>query len=245
MTRSLSCMVLTAAAALGQAPQQAFELASIHRHQGYVTRTEPLTVSSPLIRMEGYTVFGLVMDAYHLRDYQLAFGAVARPDDVYDTQYDIIARAPGKIAPSLADARAMLQTLLADRFKLRVHRETKEMQVYGLVVGKNGPRLKAASASGQCSVHVALAGDGRNNEETFSSCPIERLADRLTNIGDRPVLDQTGLAELQLPSGCHSRLQEPRPVRPSRHPSQHRSRGFGPEADAAKSLDRHPCRRSC
>ena len=187
-------MVLTAAAALGQAPQQAFELASIHRHQGYVTRTEPLTVSSPLIRMEGYTVFGLVMDAYHLRDYQLAFGAVARPDDIYDTQYDIVARAPGKIAPSIAEARAMLQTLLADRFKLRVHRETKEMPVYALVVGKNGPRLKASSDGGPCSVHTGLASDGRNNEETFSSCPIERLADRLTNIGDRPVLDQTGLA---------------------------------------------------
>jgi uncharacterized protein (TIGR03435 family) len=186
-------MMLTAAAALGQAPQPAFEVASIRQHQGSVYRTGPLTVSSPLIRLEGYTVFGLVMDAYNLRGYQLAFGAVAHPDDIYDTQYDIVARAPGERAPSIDEARAMLRTLLADRFKLRVHRETKEMQVYALVVGKNGPRLKASSASDQCSVHTALASDGRNNEETFSNCPIERLADRLTNIGDRPVLDQTGL----------------------------------------------------
>ena len=45
-----------------------------------------LTVSSPLIGLEGYTVFGLVMDAYRLRDDQLAFGTVARPDDIYNTQ---------------------------------------------------------------------------------------------------------------------------------------------------------------
>jgi uncharacterized protein (TIGR03435 family) len=171
----------------------AFEVASIHRHQGAAIRTGPLTVSSPLIRMEGYTVFGLVMDAYHLRDYQLTFGAAARPDDVYDIQYDISARAPGQSVPGINDTRAMLQTLLADRFKLRVHHETKEMPVYALVPGKNGPRLKASPDSGQCSVHTGPASDGRNREETFSSCPIERLADRLTNMGSRPVLDQTGL----------------------------------------------------
>jgi uncharacterized protein (TIGR03435 family) len=187
-------MMLTAAAALGQAPQPAFEVASIRQHQGSVYRTGPLTFSSPLIRLEGYTVFGLVMDAYNLRDYQLAFGAVARPDGIYDTQYDIVARAPAAIAPSIDEARAMLRTLLADRFKLRVHWETKEMPVYVLVVGKNGPRLKASSANGQCAVNVGLASDGRNNEVTFSSCPIERLADWLSNlIVDRPVLDQTGL----------------------------------------------------
>jgi uncharacterized protein (TIGR03435 family) len=183
-----------AAAAVGQSPQPAFEVASIHQLQGHIIRTGSLTVSSPLIRLEGYTIFGLVMDAYHLRDDQLAFGTVAPPDDIYDTQYDIIARAPGDNVPSIDDARAMLRTLLADRFKLKVHRETKEMQVYALVVGKNGPRLKASSASGPCLVHTALASDGRNNEETFTNCPIEQLAERLTNlIGDRPVLDQTGL----------------------------------------------------
>jgi uncharacterized protein (TIGR03435 family) len=195
MTRSLSCMVLMAATAFGQAPQPAFEVTSIHQHQGHIIRTGPPTVSSPLIRLEGYTIFGLVMDAYHLRDDQLAFGTDAHPDDVYDTQYDIVARAPGDSVPSIDDARAMLRTLLADRFKLKVHRETKEMQVYALVVGKNGPRLKASSAAGPCSVHTGLANDGRNSEVTFSNCPVERLADDwLSNlIVDRPVLDQTGL----------------------------------------------------
>jgi uncharacterized protein (TIGR03435 family) len=67
------------------------------------------------------------------------------------------------------DARAMLRTLLADRFKFRVHHETKEMQVYALVVGKHD------QANAWCM--PPLAGDGRNSEVTFSNCPVERLAD--------------------------------------------------------------------
>jgi uncharacterized protein (TIGR03435 family) len=173
----------------------AFEVASIRPHQGSVMRTGPLTVSSSLIRLEGYTVFGLVMDAYHLKDYQLAFGVVAPKDDIYDTMYDIVARTPGERVPNVEEVRAMLRTLLADRFKLKVHRESKEMPVLALVTGKNGPKLKASSPSGPCSVHVGLASDGRNDEETFSGCPIEELADRLRNlVGNRPVLNQTGLS---------------------------------------------------
>ncbi|HEY1758664.1 MAG TPA: TIGR03435 family protein [Bryobacteraceae bacterium] len=108
--------------------------------------------------------------------------------------FSILARAPGERVPGIDEARAMLRTLLADRFKLKVHRETKEMQVYALVAGTRGSRLNASSSSGHCSVHAALASGGRNNEEAFSNCPMGRLADRLTNLmGDGPVLDQTGL----------------------------------------------------
>jgi uncharacterized protein (TIGR03435 family) len=171
-----------------------FEVASIRAHQGSSFRSGPLTVSGPLIRLEGYTVFGLVMDAYHLRDFQLAFGSVAPPDGIYDAMYDVVARSPGDKVPNLDEVRLMLQSLLADRFKLRVHRESKEMPVYALQVAKNGGKLKAASVEGQCSVQTRLASDGRNNEDTFSACPVERLADRLGNLmHERPVLDQTGL----------------------------------------------------
>jgi uncharacterized protein (TIGR03435 family) len=172
---------------------KSFEVASVRKHQGYVMRTEPFAVSG-LIRLEGYTVFALVMDAYHLRDFQLKFAAAAPDDDFFDTQYDIVARAPGERAPSLDDARVMLQSLLADRFKMSVHRETKEVPVYALQLGKKGPKLKANSADGPCSVKTNAASDGRNREDIFTNCPIERLADRLGNLMDsRPVLDQTGL----------------------------------------------------
>lgn len=181
-------------AAQQDAAGMSFEVASVRAHQGSSFRSGPLTVSGPLIRLEGYTVFGLVMDAYHLRDFQLAFGSAARPDDIYDAMYDVTARCPGEKAPKLDEVRLMLQSLLADRFKLRVHRESKEMPVYALQIAKNGGKLKATSAEAQCSIQTKLASDGRNNEETFTACPVERLADRLGNLmHDRPVLDLTGL----------------------------------------------------
>jgi uncharacterized protein (TIGR03435 family) len=134
------------------------------------------------------------MDAWHLRDFQLNVATEIPKDDVYNKMYDIVARAPGVEVPGIDQVRAMLRSLLADRFGLRVHRETKEMQVYVLQPGRNGPKLKESTTDGPCSVHTGLASDGRNDEEIFSRCPIERLADRLRGkIDNRPILDRTGL----------------------------------------------------
>jgi uncharacterized protein (TIGR03435 family) len=96
--------------------------------------------------------------------------------------YDVVARAPGESAPCRDEIRKMLQTLLADRFKLAIHRETKEMPVYALVVEKNGPRLKASVVGDPCSMHQKSASDGRNYEETFSNCPIEDLVKQLEQL---------------------------------------------------------------
>ena len=183
-----------AAIALSLAQQPAFEVASVRQYKGSGHRNGPLEAKSPLIRLQGYTVFGLVLDAYHLRDFQLDFGK-ARPEDIADTMYDISARAPGDGVPRLSDVRAMLRTLLEDRFKLHVTRELKERTVYALGTSKTGPRLKsaAAPAEGSCVWRGELAADKRNSDETFTNCPIERLADRITNLLLEPVLDETDL----------------------------------------------------
>jgi uncharacterized protein (TIGR03435 family) len=192
---TMAATLQSSAIAQSDAARTTFEVASVRQHQGTVFRSGPFTVSDPLIRLEGYTLYGLVMDAWGLRDFQLKISPDIPPDGIYNTMYDIVARAPGTGTPKIEAARVMLQNLLADRFKLKVHRETREMQVYALTVGRGAARLKANSAGGECSVHTGLANDGRNNEEVFSGCPIERLADRLGNlIGNRPVLDQTGLS---------------------------------------------------
>ena len=191
---ALAATTRNSALAQSDSVRTTFEVASVRLHQGTVFRSGPLTVADPLVRLEGYTIYGLVMDAYDVRDFQLKISPDIPKDDVYDKMYDIVARAPGPGAPPIEDVRAMLQNLLSERFNLRVHHENIEMQVYALTVGRGPARLKASSAS-QCQVRIALANDGRNNEETFSGCPIGRLADRLGNmIGNRPVLDQTGLS---------------------------------------------------
>jgi uncharacterized protein (TIGR03435 family) len=56
------------------------------------------------------------------------------------TRFDVIAKLPADTPRSKVPE--MLRSLLADRFKLAIHSETKELPMYGLVVGKNGPTMK-------------------------------------------------------------------------------------------------------
>jgi uncharacterized protein (TIGR03435 family) len=81
----------------------------------------------------------LIMTAYELEGYQLVGG----PKWMDDDRYDIEARAGGESPPSAAQVRSMLRTLLADRFQLKFHRETKQLPEYELTVLKSGPKLKA------------------------------------------------------------------------------------------------------
>ena len=82
----------------------------------------------------------LLMDAYSVKRFQIS-GLPAWGDTGTDV-YDVEATIGGDRAPTLDEARVMLQTLLAERFQLKIHRETRELPVYALVVAKNGPKLK-------------------------------------------------------------------------------------------------------
>jgi len=96
------------------------------------------------------------------------------PDWVRSERFDIEAKMemPAGIADKarLARARLMLQTLLSERFKLTLQRETKEVPVYVVSVAKNGPKLKRAKiqeqdcstdSEGRSSCHVINGGMGR------------------------------------------------------------------------------------
>lgn len=85
----------------------------------------------------------LVMAAYNVKDFQIA--GVSATLLGLDQLYDITAKVEGEDTPALEQVRLMLRSLLAERFQLRLHRETKELPVYNLVVGKNGPKLKAST----------------------------------------------------------------------------------------------------
>jgi uncharacterized protein (TIGR03435 family) len=85
--------------------------------------------------------------------------------------------------------REMIQALLAERFHLKVHRQTKELPVYALVVAKNGPKL--SEAQNPNSLRLSSEGKGRM---TFQGVPMSFLATQLTLMTGRTVLDKTGLA---------------------------------------------------
>jgi uncharacterized protein (TIGR03435 family) len=187
-----SLMVSLSAGLLGQsAPSvRAFEVASVKPHDG---PAHIIGVSTSGQRLEGQAemVRGLIMWAYNLKNYQ-----ISSPEKVYsavgDTMYDIVAKAEGEGIPTKAEFRQMLQLLLADRFKLKVHTESHEMPVYGLVVGKNGPKFKESAPDGNPMGRLTVS--GRNYVVTMAKASMDDLVNAVANsFLDRPVVDKTGL----------------------------------------------------
>jgi uncharacterized protein (TIGR03435 family) len=79
----------------------------------------------------------LIQQAYEVEDYQVAGG----PAWVQTDRYDVQAKAAAAASPH--EIRLMLQALLAERFQLKIHRETRTMTGYALIVDKGGAKLPA------------------------------------------------------------------------------------------------------
>jgi uncharacterized protein (TIGR03435 family) len=83
--------------------------------------------------------------------------------------------------------RLMLQALLADRFKLVLHRESKIEPVYLLTIAKNGSKLQETAAEGEPSVTPGL------NAFVFRDMDMARFSASMSTFLGRPVVDETGL----------------------------------------------------
>jgi uncharacterized protein (TIGR03435 family) len=125
----------------------------------------------------------LFRPAYGIRgDYQISGG----PNWIDTDRYDI--QATTGFSATLEDVHRMLQTLLAEQFRVTLHREPREIPVYALVIGKGSLKLKPVLTSGDATT----AKDGKPKGQTMVA--LAEYLSRLPGI-DRPVLDRTGLAE--------------------------------------------------
>jgi uncharacterized protein (TIGR03435 family) len=165
-------------------PRPQFEAASIKPH---LASDGPVRVSMAgehgSIRYVNVTVRACVRKAYGLRVFP-----PPQPGDPLSTErFDIIAKASGDASEE--HTRLMLQTLLEERFKLVVHRETKELPVFALVVGKKGPKFRQVKDDGS-GAEIA-GGDGHQIKAHHISMKL--LAGALQGYVGDPVLDETGL----------------------------------------------------
>jgi len=159
-----------------------FEVASIksagtdnHRHWFPAITGDRFTITNGTLKV----LIGL---AYDVHDSQISGG----PNWSDSEKYDLQAKAGSALtAPRM---RLMLQSLLAERFRLALHRETKEEQIYELVVAKGGPKLEAAAET-KTPGHLR-AGKG---QLTGIEAPILWLTQFLSENLDRYVADKTGL----------------------------------------------------
>jgi uncharacterized protein (TIGR03435 family) len=96
-----------------------------------------MTVDGGRVDIGGLPLIALLQQAFRVKMFQ-----VAAPDWARESRWDILAKLPD--GASQDQIPEMLQALLADRFKLVVHRENKELPVYELVVAKGGAKMKAS-----------------------------------------------------------------------------------------------------
>jgi uncharacterized protein (TIGR03435 family) len=133
-------------------------------------------VSGNRYSMEIATLTDLTVDAYNVRRDQIsgAPGWAGPEGDVYEVN----AKAEGQGTLTSDQARQMLQTLLADRFQLKIHRETKNLPAYELTVAKDGPKIKEVPEGVKPSASSATKG---------------LLLAIISNYLDYPLVDKTGL----------------------------------------------------
>lgn len=177
----MSLAALVAVYAQLPAASPSFEVASIKPTQttdGHVH----INRDPGMLRMENVTLQDCIREAYGVTDYQIAGEKWLGLD-----RYDLVAKMP---SGATEDQRpAMLRTLLAERFKLAVHRGTREMPVYLLVVAKNGPKIQAVDS------HA----DNINSHPGYMSAEaitMSRLATFLSSARaqlEHTVIDHTGL----------------------------------------------------
>ncbi len=191
---------------------QSFEVASI-KPSATDSRAVAFQITPGRYTARGITAKLLLQQAYDIRDFQISGG----PGWITTDRYDIVAKAEtGNLTRETI--KAMLQSLLAERFKLQIHRETKDLPIYLLVVGKDGPKLHASEnqpdttgdvpplnapkAGGQGQVAHMVAGSGPAakglmrmgpGQLNAQTVPISSLALSLSQVLGRPVLDKTNL----------------------------------------------------
>jgi uncharacterized protein (TIGR03435 family) len=181
--------LLMMAAGQTAAPRE-FEVASIKPNRTGISSKGPRTqtIESGRITWLNANLGQFIEMAYGVKHYQ-----VSGPDWIVSygssDRYDLMATAGGTAA-SPEEVKRMLGPLLAERFHLTFHRETRELPVFALVVAKGGPKFKEAGNGGAAS--LSLDGERGFSYKNYS---MVAFADWLTGVPAvaRPVLDRTGL----------------------------------------------------
>ena len=186
-------------------PPPSFEVASIKPN-----RSGQMNISIMFqpgrFTASGIPIKQLITLAYDVKDFQVSGG----PSWISSEKYDIEAKEPDSVVQELEKLppdqrskllRSMLQSLLADRFKLKLNHETRELPAYALVVAKNGPKIHEAKPGdtypngikgpdGQGHAQMMRMGPG---QLTGQGLPMLGLVHLLSQQLGRDVLDQTGL----------------------------------------------------
>jgi len=194
--RRVGLMACLSIGAYGQAaaPGPEFEVASVRLNQ---SRNRG-SIEFPPGR-ERFTATNIPLAAIIMVAYNLTVRQISGSSPILGERYDIAAKADHTVRPD--EMLRMLQALLANRFKLVVRLETREVPVWALTVGKGGPKLRQSDAviTEAAVPRTPARAGGTEPRSGYLIFKNESMPDfawalsRTAAIGDRVVVDQTGL----------------------------------------------------
>jgi len=161
---------------------QSFDVASIHPHAPDDARYLVRPPTAGHFTAVGAAGRLLLMLAFDVQDSQI----IGAPAWLADEKWDIEAKSDND-RHSPEETRRMLQSLLEQRFSLKLHRETEQRSVYTLTVAKGGPRLKPAKGT-KTTLQAGA------NSLYLQAGDIAAMAGVVAKAVGRPVIDRTGIA---------------------------------------------------
>ena len=183
--------VLIPCAGFGQSPslRPEFEVADVKVNHSGQPGVQGGFLPGGQLSVRNIPMKELIVQAYK------AGGVSGGPNWLDSERFDIVAKAPPNTAEDAL--RLMLQTLLAERFKLAIHREQKSTAVFALVAAKRGFKLQTAAGSGRPKCSPGQGAEGLNHTVCTNFTMADLAAALPTRIApsfiDRPVVDLTGL----------------------------------------------------
>src|SRR5580698_5678815 len=186
----IAVLLSGASSAQGPSPPPAFDTADIHVSPP--SKYPGMTHSSPgagRYELRNGTVVELISLAYHLPYRQLIGG----PEWLDLERFDVIAKRPPSTPPETE--RLMLQTLLADRFQLKVHTAMQPVPQYALMLGPGAPLLKPADGKGPvgCEERTAPSSTMAFSCRNTTMAAFAAMTVQFFRNGNHPVRDLTGL----------------------------------------------------
>ena len=169
------------------AQSASFEVASVRVSQlgktgGEGSRRENIQFDPGSLTMRNVTLKSSIRWAYHVMDYQ-----VSGPEWLNSERYDIAGKSAGPVSQD--QLRTMLQTLLMERFHLGLHRQTRELPAYVLVVAKSGPKFHESGTEGDSDIRP----DPGRMSVVVHRQPVSQLVEMLSNVFHTAVVDMTDL----------------------------------------------------
>jgi uncharacterized protein (TIGR03435 family) len=197
-------VAVSALLAASSLAQTSFTVSSVKPHSGK-GGDAGFSASHGTLTIRNLPVDRIIAAAYGVAGFQ-----ISGPQWLRQERFDIVAKTD---APNVGEdeMRPLLQGLLAERFQLRLHRETRQLPAFVLTVAKNGPKLEAAADDG-ADLSFKKANKTSGTNIVADHLTMAQFAEILSHRLSRPVLDKTGLSgayRVRLEWGAEDKTQKP------------------------------------